>query len=86
MKSRGFRIALHVRKTSAAFDDLWFLQWVFISGEVCPRVSDVTARYASDWCTATRKLRLNEWWQETLQPYAASKEDREMEKEDIMSE
>ena len=49
-------------------------------------MSDVTARYASEWCTATRKLRLNEWWQETLQPYASSKADREMEDEDIMSE
>lgn len=50
-------------------------------------MSDVTARYASDWCTATRRFRLSEsWWQETLQPYAATKEERELEEEDIMSE
>lgn len=50
-------------------------------------MSDVTARYASDWCTATRRLRLSEsWWQETLEPYAPSKEERELEEDDIMSE
>lgn len=49
-------------------------------------MSDVTARYASDWCTATRRLRLSEsWWKETLEPYALSKEERELEEEDIMS-
>lgn len=50
-------------------------------------MSDVTARYASDWCTATRRFRLSEsWWKETLEPYGLSKEERELEEEDIMSE
>ncbi|XP_053377117.1 DNA repair protein complementing XP-C cells-like [Mercenaria mercenaria] len=33
-------------------------------------IRDVTARYASQWLTETRKLRVeSEWWEETLKPY-----------------
>ena len=33
-------------------------------------VRDVTARYASDWCTEARKHRVSQsWWEETLRPY-----------------
>ena len=50
-------------------------------------MADVTGRYASDWCTATRRLRLRDsWWTETLQPLSPSQEEREREEEDIMSE
>ena len=50
-------------------------------------MADVTGRYASDWCTATRRLRLRDsWWSETLQPLSPSPEEREREEEDIMSE
>ena len=56
------------------------------TGAGCPCVVDVTARYASDWCEATRRQRLSEsWWRETLQPYSGSRDERKMEDEDIMS-
>ncbi|KAL3852981.1 hypothetical protein ACJMK2_016578 [Sinanodonta woodiana] len=33
-------------------------------------LKDVTARYASQWMTETRKLRIeSDWWEETLEPY-----------------
>lgn len=33
-------------------------------------VTDVTARYASDWLTTVRKSRVdNGWWEETLRPF-----------------
>lgn len=35
-------------------------------------IRDVTARYASQWLTETRKLRTDQaWWEETLQPYGS---------------
>ena len=37
-----------------------------MAGTVC----DVTARYASDWCTDTRKHRVDEkWWVQSLRPF-----------------
>ena len=47
---------------------------------------DVTARYASNWCTHGRKQRLSEeWWEESLRPYEPSSwEEREAEEEDIL--
>ena len=49
-------------------------------------VRDVTARYASKWCTHVRKQRLSEeWWEESLRPYEpSSREEREAEEEDIL--
>ncbi|XP_025106845.1 DNA repair protein complementing XP-C cells-like [Pomacea canaliculata] len=36
-------------------------------------VKDITARYAPQWLSQTRKKRVNaEWWQETLEPYAST--------------
>ena len=50
-------------------------------------VVDVTGRYASEWCTSTRRLRLRDsWWSESLSPFSPSHEEREREEEDIMSE
>ena len=50
---------------------------------------DVTGRYASEWCTSTRKLRLRDsasWWVESLRPFTPDREEREREEEEIMSE
>ena len=34
------------------------------------KVKDITQKYAGNWVTQTRKLRIDEeWWKETLQPY-----------------
>ena len=33
-------------------------------------MKDITQKYASNWVTQTRKLRIDEdWWRETLYPY-----------------
>ena len=49
-------------------------------------VRDITARYASGWCTHTRKHRLSgDWWSEVLQPYSPDKAECEQEEEDILS-
>ena len=46
------------------------------------RWKDVTARYASQWMTDTRKLRVDpEWWRETLEVFRCegdSTEDEEI--------
>ncbi|KAK3585967.1 hypothetical protein CHS0354_038511 [Potamilus streckersoni] len=45
-------------------------------------LKDVTARYASQWMTETRKLRIeSDWWEETLEPYRPRNTDME-ERED----
>ena len=50
-------------------------------------MTDVTGRYASEWCTATRRLRLRDsWWSDTLLPISPGREEREREEEDILSE
>ena len=60
--------------------------FVSLLGDERHYVSDVTARYASNWCTGTRSRRLSEsWWREVLQLYAPSREEREREEDDIMS-
>ena len=47
-------------------------------------VSDVTGRYASQWCTITLKNRVSEiWWAETLRLYTPPIKERELEDEDI---
>ena len=52
---------------------------------VARAVCDVTARYASHWCTHVRKQRLNEpWWAETLAPLSPSREEKEEEEEDFL--
>ena len=48
---------------------------------------DVTPRYTSNWCTSTRRMRLSEeWWRETLEPYAGDHEEGLVEDGDILSE
>ena len=49
-------------------------------------VRDVTARYASNWCTYGHKQRLgDEWWEESLRPFEpTSQDEREAEEEDIL--
>ena len=52
---------------------------------VARAVCDVTARYASHWCTHVRKQRLSEpWWAETLAPFSPSREEKEEEEEDFL--
>ena len=47
---------------------------------------DVTARYASGWCTHTHKQRLDDvWWAESLRPYQPSRLDGEEEDKDLLS-
>ena len=56
---------------------------MFVSIVADNRVKDVTAKYASGWMAATRKLRVVEdWWQETLKPFKPYKTDRD-ENEDL---
>ena len=48
-------------------------------------VSDVTARYDSQWCTCTLKSRVGvAWWAESLRSYAPPIDEQELEEEDIM--
>ena len=55
------------------------------SSAVARAVCDVTARYASHWCTHVRKQRLSEpWWAETLAPLSPSREEQEEEEEDFL--
>lgn len=46
-------------------------------------VKDVTRRYAPQWMTVTRKLRVDsEWWNETMAPFAPAKTAREKEEDE----
>lgn len=57
----------------------------FTLAAVARTVCDVTARYASHWCTHVRKQRLSEaWWAETLDPLSPSLEEKEEEEEDFL--
>ena len=49
-------------------------------------VRDVTARYASNWCTYACKQRLSEeWWDESLRSFEPpSQDEREAEEEDML--
>ena len=39
-------------------------------------VKDITAKYASQWLSHTRKQRVeSDWWRESLQPYASTNEE-----------
>ena len=50
-------------------------------------IYDVTPRYAYQWLTHCKKLRVdNDWWRECLERYAPPTEEQELEDEDIMSE
>ena len=43
-------------------------------------MKDVTQRYASNWMSHTRKIRVDsEWWQETLAPYQPKNKERDHE-------
>lgn len=47
-------------------------------------IRDVTARYASQWCTNTRKTRIDDdWWAESFQCYAPPIHEYELEDDDI---
>lgn len=46
-------------------------------------IKDVTRRYAPQWMTVTRKLRVDsEWWNETMAPFAPAKTAREKEEDE----
>ena len=48
------------------------------------KVKDLTKRYATDWLTYNRKLRLDEtWWTISLQPFAWTNREQE-EREDLI--
>jgi len=50
-------------------------------------VCDVTARYASHWCTQVRRQRLSEeWWAEALSSLSPDPQEREEEEEDLLCE
>ena len=41
-------------------------------------IKDVTRRYANNWQSQTRKLRVDaDWWEETLLPYKSTNQKRE---------
>lgn len=49
-------------------------------------ISDVTPRYASQWCNGVCKLRVDSnWWNETLLVYAPPHHEVELEDKDIKS-
>ena len=46
------------------------LDWFFPTSALDGVLRDLTARYARQWMSHTRKLRVaEEWWQETLAPF-----------------
>lgn len=56
--------------------------YIIIGSIIC----DVTARYASQWCTNIQKMRVNnEWWKETLSNYSPPLNEVELEDNDIKS-
>ena len=65
--------------------------YLIIPGVMCVRsvaVSDVTPRYAADWCTRVYKNRLDRtWWAESLRPFEPSDPNEcKKENEDIVGE
>lgn len=46
-------------------------------------IKDVTRRYAPQWMTVTRKVRVEpEWWNETMAPFLPAKNAREKEEDE----
>lgn len=53
--------------------------------EDCGKMKDLTPKYAFEWCTKNRKLRIpGNWWSDTLQPYLVDDKEEDTEIENLL--